>query len=97
MALDVLVAPALDAVDDEEPPPRREGHGAQRGRDEFGRRVVALEDLGSARPALPLSERAQPRAPLGDPPVIVAVDEVGRLEGRHGGESKDGAGPTCGS
>ena len=37
-ALDVRVLPALDAVDDEEPPPDRERHRAQRERDRLGRR-----------------------------------------------------------
>ena len=45
--------------------------------------VVALEDLDAARPGLALRHRAQPAAALGDPPVVVAVDQVGGLEGGH--------------
>src|SRR5204863_199261 len=50
----------------------------------LGRARVPLEHLHAARPALGLRDRAQLRAPLRDPAVIVAVDQVGGLE-RGGG------------
>ena len=53
-----------------------------------GRRVVALEDLEAAAARLRLGHRAQARAALADAAVIVAVDQVGGLEGGHGDESR---------
>ena len=52
---------------------------------------VALEDLDATAARLGLRERAQPRAALGDPAVVVAVDEVGGLEGGHRRHSSHGA------
>ena len=49
--------------------------------DRVRRAGVALEDLDAARPALGLGQRPQPRPPLADPAVVVAVDQVGGLEG----------------
>jgi DNA polymerase-3 subunit delta len=41
------------------------------------------EHLDASRPALTLGQLAQVVAPLADPAVVVAVDQVGGLEGRH--------------
>ena len=46
---------------------------------------VALEHLDATGAALLLRHRAQLRAALGDAAVVVAEDEVGGLEGGHGG------------
>ena len=86
--LDLLLLEALGAVDDEEPPPHGEGHRAQRQRDLLGGRGVALEDLDAAGPGLALGQRAQAAAALGQAAVVVAVEQVGRLEGRHAAESR---------
>ena len=95
-ACDLGVLPALDAVDDEEAPPDGEGHRAQRRGDRVRRRRVALEDLDAARArSRSRPARAAARA-LGDTAVVVAVDEVGGLEGRHGGESTPAAAPSIG-
>ena len=57
LALHVGVAPALDALDDDEAPSHRERHRVQRQRDGRGRRLVALEHLDAAR------RRTPPRRP----------------------------------
>ena len=49
---------------------------------------VALEVPPPRRAALPLGQRPQARAALPDPPVVVAVDEVGGLERGHGPQSR---------
>ena len=42
--------------------------------------VVTGQDVDAGRAALALAERAQVRPALGDPAVVVAVDEIGGLE-----------------
>ena len=44
---------------------------------------LALEQLDALGAALGLGERPQAGAPLGDPAVVVAVDQVRGLERRH--------------
>ena len=46
------------------------------------RRALALQQLQPLGAALLLGQQPQPRASLGDPAVVVAVDQVGRLEAR---------------
>ena len=59
----------------------------------LGRGLVALEHLGAARPGLLLGQRPQLRAALGEPAVVVAVDQVGGLPGGHGsGEARRSVG-----
>ena len=53
---------------------------------------VALEDLDAGHAGRALGHRAQPRAPLGDAAVVVAVDQVGGAEAGHGGEDRARAG-----
>jgi hypothetical protein len=84
---DLLLLPALDAVDDDEAPADRERQGAEHGRRGGGRRVSALEQLEAARAAVGFGERTQPRPPLADPPVVVAVDQVRGFEARHDHEA----------
>src|SRR3712207_8370661 len=55
---------------------RSKGHRGERADDGVGRGRVALEHLDALRPALGLRERPQLGAALGDPAVVVAVDEV---------------------
>jgi hypothetical protein len=89
----LLLLPPLDAVDDDEAAAERERHRAQRDRDRSRGAGVALEELKSLSAGLRFGERAQPRPPLRDPAVIVAVDQVRGLErGRHGPESRLRAG-----
>ena len=65
------------------------------------RRVVALEDLEAAAARLRLGHRAQAGAALADAAVVVAVDQVGGLEGGHRIESRHERGcaapPAAGS
>ena len=82
--LDLRLLEALGAVDDEESPAHREGHRAQGERDLLRGRRVALEDLDAARAGLALGQRTQATAALGQAAVVVAVEQVGGLEGRHG-------------
>ena len=88
---DVGLLPALDAVGDHEPPPDRERHRRQRGRDRVGGARVRLEQLDAVLAALRLRHRAQPRAALADAAVVVAVDEVRGLEAGHGRSRLDAA------
>ena len=81
--LDLGLLPALGAVDDEEAAADGERHRVQRAGDRLGRRGVALEALDAAAARLALGQRAQRRPPLADAAVVVAVDEVGGLEGGH--------------
>ena len=81
--LQVGVLPALDPLGDHEPPTHREGHRRQRHSDRLGRARLALEDLDAARSRALLCERAQLGAALGEPAVVVAVDQIGGLEGRQ--------------
>src|SRR6202021_284844 len=79
---DLGVLPALDAVHDDEAAPDRERQGPQRERRVERRRALEHLDRGGAARAL--GERPEPRAALADAAVVVAVDQVGRLEaGRH--------------
>ena len=64
-------------------------------RDGLRRGRVALEHLDPAHAGLRLGERAQLRAALGDAAVLVAVDQVGGLEGRHPSESRSRAAGTA--
>src|SRR5207237_700186 len=79
--VELLLLPALDAVDDDEPTADRERQGAERDGD--GIRRLALEHLYALRATPRLSQRPQPGAPLGDPAVVVAVDQIRRLERGH--------------
>src|SRR4051812_19897579 len=85
MLLDVLLAPALGAVDDDQPPPDRERHRRERPGGPLRRRAVALQHL---RAAVGLGELVQPRAPLPDCAVVVAVDQIGGLELGHAADSR---------
>ena len=80
---ELLLLPALDALDDDEAPADGEGHGIERQGDRLRGGVLALEQLHALSPALLLGQRAQPGPPLGDAAVIVTVDEVGGLEAGH--------------
>ena len=82
--VEVLVLPALDPVGDDEPPAEDQRHRVQRGGNGIRCRVLALKQLDPLGAALALSDRSQGRAALPDPAVIVAVDEVRRLEAGHG-------------
>jgi hypothetical protein len=81
--LELALLPALDAVDDDEPPTKRERHRVQGGRHRLGGCGVALEQLDPVGAALGLGHRAQVRAPLGYAAVVVAVDQVCGLERGH--------------
>ena len=81
--LEVLVLPALGPVDDDEAAAEGQRHRVQRRRHRLRGRLLALEQLQSLGPAERLGESAQAGATLGDAAVIVAVDQVGRLETWH--------------
>ena len=86
--LDLGVLPALDAVGDHEAPAHGEGHRAERAGDRA--RACRSRPRRPRRRCAPLSasaSAAQLRAALGDAAVVVAVDQVGGLEGGHSGES----------
>ena len=84
--IELLVLPALDAVDDDEPPAQRQRHRVQRGGGTLGRGLLAFEQLDPFGATDRFGQRTQPGAALGDAPVVVAVDQIGRLEGgRHCG------------
>ncbi len=88
LALDVGVAPALDAFDDDHAPADGERHRGERVGDGCRRRALAVEQLDVRDAAVgfgPLGERAQPGAALGDGAVVVAVDQVRGLELGHRG------------
>ena len=86
MLLDVRLAPALDAFDDDHAPADRERHRGERRGDARRRRLRRPRAARrSRRRPSAFGERAQPRAALGDRAVVVAVDQVGGLElGGHG-------------
>jgi hypothetical protein len=79
------VLPALDAVGDHEATAERERHRVQRRDHGFRRARIAFEQLDAAGAGLALGHRAQPHPALADAAVVVAVDQVRRTEGRHGG------------
>ncbi len=82
--LDVVLAPALDPFDDDHAPPDRERHRGERVGDAGGRGGLAFEQLDArASPLLAFAERPQPRPPLGDGAVVVAVDQVGGPQVGH--------------
>ena len=78
--LDVGVAEALDAVDHDDAMAHGERHRRERRGGGLGRGLVTGQDVDAGRAALALAERAQVRPALGDPAVVVAVDEIGGLE-----------------
>ncbi len=79
----VVLAPALDALDDMKRRPIPSVIAESVAAARLRRRRLALQDLDARRPALRLGQRAQPRAALGDAAVVVAVDQVGGLERGH--------------
>ena len=81
--LEILVLPPLRAVGDDEPPAERERHRVEARRDRLWRRALALEQLDPLGTALGLGQGAQPRPALGDPAVVVAVDQIRGLERGH--------------
>ena len=81
--LDLPLLPALDAVDDDHAAADRERHRAQRQRHTGGGAGLAVEHFDAGRVPLLLGQRLQPRAPLGDRAVVVAVDQVRGLQLCH--------------
>ena len=77
------ILPSLRAVHDDEPVPDRERHRAEGRDDSLGRRSLALEHLYSLGPSGLLRQDPKSSPALGDPAVVIAVDQVGRLETRH--------------
>ena len=84
---DIGLAPALGAFgDDHAPAFADERHGGQRAGHGGGRGGLALQQLHTGgSPTLGFGQRPQPGAPLGKRAVVVAVDEIGGLQGgSHG-------------
>ena len=71
---------ALDAVDHDDAMAHGERHRRERRGGGLGRGLVAGQDVDAGRAALALAERAEVRPALGDPAVVVPVDEIGGLE-----------------
>ena len=81
--VDVALLPALDAVGDHEAPAHGEGHRGQRADDVLRRALLVLVELDARGARGGLGHRAQAGAPLGDPAVVIAVDQVGGAEAGH--------------